>query len=1443
MANGPQGWPTSDVMFNSPSGPQFGGFSNPIHSNPFGNGPPSSGIPNPFATTNTNAPSNPFEATTQQSYGQPPPGFGMAMTGGHPTNHMTSDMNMDIGMDSVNSFGPSSQINASSNTFPPQQRPASNGFSSNPFGAAGALPAINPFAGPNNQPAPSFPQQPTAPRHKITKGMVDGLLNTQSAEKSVVLYRAPVFVDARLIESSRCQVNMNTNAFGTTPSGENLNTIIQLKDLSGPYEDQLQFREVERSRLIKEGVIDDPDKPKNLDQAQVFKGQCNNKCPSHEVLQRVYQHAVDPLERDDSRTPCAELFVKRYHRPAAGIPPPLPRDVRTPQTLVATMDYMLHTLLEKYPLAEAHSFIRDRTRSVRQDFTFQDYRGKETVYAHELITRFHIISLHHLGGNSAFEVYPEMEQLGKTLTTLDQRYMDNYRQHRYFDTEPEFRAYYILLNAQDKDVESRVGRWPYHVQESKYVQLALHLRSLMESNTARGNTSRSGKTELVCENAFAFFNIVMSPKVPYLMTALLSVRFQEIRRNALNYLVSHSLRQQKYATLEWIKNKLAYESIAELEAELVLYEFEVGVSEAGERYLVTKQNVYAEDTPASRKPRFHRKLVESKAHGRSIPEAISEGDYINIFFHSKDDCEVFIPSSRAQKVVPKLLKAASGRSIRGFGTLLSPHIFASIAPQASSIRFADGNRTLAPVKSAPIVSQPLSKPSWSPSPSHLSAPKPPSFTPNALSSSPSLLSTTPLAHHTPHSFKSNPPSTSPSISSSTPSATQLSPSVFSSAQFGTPPSAQPAVPVVNPFARAGSPSSISQSPPSNPFATKPLASATATTPPANPFLSKKEDSRTNDIAGSSTLTGFRPVAPIIGAGGFANPFAVKTTLEIGGNTNNTIKPVSSSPAGFSFTPSAPPPTPSSLLFPPIAATTKPPVPSPSLQFPQTTTLAHIPQPTPPIQTPPPPPPPPPPTSASSTEELANEKKYEISERSTTPDTPPPLLNSPEPETNGPETPPDISEQETPEEWEEIADERYRRILLQDIFYPWMKTAIAKMKRREGILRRRLPKKKQDVQWWPVDRMLIPDGMLQDATSLVMKPVEIQDIFTRSVGAQLEQARLRNSVYRILCHFNDDTGLGDYWWHQKLLLGQPKLSYKLGNGNSLIVQTTCSPDELPTVGVIVFGCELPDGNPSLDNDCKALHNLTRQLVENGVRDSFGVMVVCFRAPGDSDYTDPIEITPRTTQRGREHRLDAISHALQLDQLDERIVHKEVVLVETLADVDLTGPLTRLANYDPEVLRQPQPQPHPRARAPSPKRRMAEAEVTTPEPLRRVKARTVAKPKQPGLSFLEKLRAAPRQPPPPPRAKPKPLKSERQAANYLMCQTRNLIPAQVKTGPRISETRELALRQKQDERKKELAAIVAQQTKEYEELHRFSVAVLTEASRGDPTYEEDEDWLNH
>lgn len=236
-------------------------------------------------------------------------------------------------------------------------------------------------------------------------------------------------------------------------------------------------------------------------------------------------------------------MLKRFRRSAAGYDEQLPSDIRTPKTLLQSMNYLIRYVVGgSEPLAIIHKFVWDRTRSIRNDFSVQQLTQEEdvkmAVMCLERIARFHIVSLHLLSNptnEEQFDRHQEREQLNNTMLSLMYYYDDN-RGRIVFPREDEFRAYYILFSIHDQrpDLEARVQKWPADLLASPRVQVALDLFA------AAGNTwEYQGALDARRPNAIAqgfytrFFNIINSPSVPYLMACVAEVYFNHIRQTAI----------------------------------------------------------------------------------------------------------------------------------------------------------------------------------------------------------------------------------------------------------------------------------------------------------------------------------------------------------------------------------------------------------------------------------------------------------------------------------------------------------------------------------------------------------------------------------------------------------------------------------------------------------------------------------------------------------------------------------------------------------------------------------------------------------------------------------------------------------------------------------------------------------------------------------------------
>lgn len=317
-----------------------------------------------------------------------------------------------------------------------------------------------------------------------------------------------------------------TSRFDSSPAG---NRFLELK----PH------RDAERVRAVNLGLIPDPLKPRRLDEALPFFGTCTQMCPEFERHEREYQNNTDRWERYPGTMRIDPLkAVKAFHRPAAGNDQPLPSDVRPPHILKATLDYLFNDLLPQESLFETHGFIRDRTRSIRQDFTLQNERGSMAIECHERIARYHIMCLHFLRdkeGVGSYQEQQELEQVRKVLQSLNEFYDDFRGSNQLWPHEAEFRAYYLLTHLRDADAARTTERLPRVIFLDPRLQSALKLHALAQcSNLTKAPSGRRPTSSLATLNGFSrLFKQISSLQTSFLAACLLETHFRDIRIAAL----------------------------------------------------------------------------------------------------------------------------------------------------------------------------------------------------------------------------------------------------------------------------------------------------------------------------------------------------------------------------------------------------------------------------------------------------------------------------------------------------------------------------------------------------------------------------------------------------------------------------------------------------------------------------------------------------------------------------------------------------------------------------------------------------------------------------------------------------------------------------------------------------------------------------------------------
>ncbi|KAL4940741.1 SAC3/GANP/Nin1/mts3/eIF-3 p25 family-domain-containing protein [Aspergillus oleicola] len=368
------------------------------------------------------------------------------------------------------------------------------------------------------------------------------------------------------------------------PSGKPTNGVagssVPVEDASaiGSYNDRYEQLKIDRAKqreqAIKAGQMADPNQPMSLNKAITPVGTCTSMCPEFERVERIVQKMVDKSEKHlhpatNSLQNMEAKMLKRFRRSAAGYDEQLPSDIRTPGTLLQSVNYLTrHVIGGPEPLGIIHKFVWDRTRSIRNDFSVQQVTQEEdvkiAVTCLERIARFHIVSLHLLSSpanEEPFDRHQEREQLNNTMLSLMYYYDDN-RGRILFPNEDEFRAYYIIFSIHDQrpDLEARVQKWPTELRNAPRVRVALELFA------AAGNTwEYQGTLDAKRPNAIAqgfytrFFSLINSPGVSYLMACVAEIYFNHMRQTAIRSIWKGYCRypaSQQHKNEEWTVDEL-----------------------------------------------------------------------------------------------------------------------------------------------------------------------------------------------------------------------------------------------------------------------------------------------------------------------------------------------------------------------------------------------------------------------------------------------------------------------------------------------------------------------------------------------------------------------------------------------------------------------------------------------------------------------------------------------------------------------------------------------------------------------------------------------------------------------------------------------------------------------------------------------------------------------
>ncbi|WWC71700.1 uncharacterized protein I206_105658 [Kwoniella pini CBS 10737] len=327
------------------------------------------------------------------------------------------------------------------------------------------------------------------------------------------------------------------------------------------YKELEEMRIKERKAFEAQGLIKVG--KTQLGDAVDMRGTCETMCSEYEREFRDFTREVHPFERasNEGRMDPSKA-VAAYSRSDAGAghgdSAILPSDLRTPATLVRTLDYLFSVIMTTPPPATSASssssstprkalgysagFIRDRSRAIRKEFAMQSSWGhQEAIESFERIARWHILCLRELQEESGTNVdlHIDSAELNRCFTSLRQHYNDR-REELNIETpcpnEAEFTAYMLIYDLNSKSVSIPFSELPSIILDNPIVKIAWEIRRAAQRNFDTQKEGSKHNAELGMNLITRFVKLLKRPNVPFLLAALVEIRLREIRRSALRAL-------------------------------------------------------------------------------------------------------------------------------------------------------------------------------------------------------------------------------------------------------------------------------------------------------------------------------------------------------------------------------------------------------------------------------------------------------------------------------------------------------------------------------------------------------------------------------------------------------------------------------------------------------------------------------------------------------------------------------------------------------------------------------------------------------------------------------------------------------------------------------------------------------------------------------------------
>ncbi|KRT79920.1 hypothetical protein AMK59_6780 [Oryctes borbonicus] len=347
-----------------------------------------------------------------------------------------------------------------------------------------------------------------------------------------------------------------------------------------------------------------------------IRGTCTEMCPVEEMKFREKERMLHLLEMvpgteslskpkaDKSRT------VKIHTRSAAGSNMSLPKNLRTVEALLQTVNYLLNDVITSkiLPWHHIYDFIADRLLAVRQDMLIQRLPISHYISLLEPIVRFYTYSAYRLCEYPIEQFDPVLnnnhlqECLKRLLKLYDEsEYFSNDKANAKeidFSSRPFFEALYIIFNLRDKNAIIRGlsinKKWRTEVVRSS---LGVSMAVL------RGNWYRA---------------CVFIKKLPTLLSAVVLLHLPLIRREALKRMeVAYNSKNLTYP-LDALQKQLLYSNKTDLINDCTYYTMKI----ENDAIRFIKGAINHQDVAKPRQEEF----VHKKLSRKNISDLVLLGD-------------------------------------------------------------------------------------------------------------------------------------------------------------------------------------------------------------------------------------------------------------------------------------------------------------------------------------------------------------------------------------------------------------------------------------------------------------------------------------------------------------------------------------------------------------------------------------------------------------------------------------------------------------------------------------------------------------------------------------------------------------------------------------------------------------------------------------------------